>query len=664
MLTVEPREPQSSLGRDDFRKELIRRFFNPQSYFFLCVSKQLQNVPSIAQDLHDDDYLLIGQVLEELVQAGDVIEKLERLSMLKRFQDFCEYLEEGVLQLRELEPSPENMKQTIQGMAHFMVDTLIDILHETESRQQLVEIIGKRNSASPIDRVDINESLVENLYTRAAVEEEHPVMLTDEDLASPFQQDFDDVIDDKQPDDDLHLQTELPFVNKQPPAQAEPIRGDVASTINDASDDFSFSLRDEEVLSQAPTPPVISSNKPGPPEERPAGLRSREPQAMHENANRQILGIIKQVVDEFSEADKSSTKKTRWALLRKLLQSLREIAMINGLEEVEGLAFKGWRLLEVRAQKNIALGAPWKELYKRLGNSLESVMHDEQHDMPDLQQLSATFNELIEHPEHIQEITETPAPQRKKETQKVVVVTHDETNARHFKLPGEDDAELMSLINEVRRDRDDRGAATAGEMIAASEQNKVVKAKVAETGGIDFEQPDTEIIAELKPAATPHPLLQKFHEEAGIYFEIAEEAIRNLRAHSNSRLALDSLELAAYSLKVAARKLGAEACARFPEHVEEFVKNSLLMRTALDENQLQIIREGFEHLKKTDALEEIEGATMRNFNNQILKFIKAGEGRQAASGSGEKINDSPRAKLPPSNDAIDFLMADDLELEP
>jgi hypothetical protein len=661
MLTVEPREPQSSLGRDDFRKELIRRFFNPQSYFFLCVSKQLQNVPSIAKDINEDDYLLIGQVLEELVQAGDVSGKLELLSKLRRFQDFCEYLEEGVLQLRELEPSPETMKQTIQGMAHFMVDTLIDILHEAESREQLVELIGKRNLLPSADRVDINESLVDNLYTRTAAEEQQPMMPTEEDIASPFQQDIDSDVEEEQFDDDWRLRTERPVANEPPTAQVEPVGEDVAPATGEVTEDFSFGLQDEVKAPLETAPPAISSNPATPAEEQPADLRFREPQAMHDHANRQILGIIKQVLEEFSEADKRSAKKTRWPQLRKLLQSLRETAMINGLEEVEELAFKGWRLLDVRAQKNIALGPPWRDLYKRLGNSLESFVRENRYDMPDLQQLSATFAELIEHPENIRDLTVASAPQRKQDVQNVVVVSPDEANPRNFKLPGEDDAELISLISEVRRERIGGGVE---EMIAAPLQAPPVRKNTA--GAVSaVGAPPKMTKTGHKSSSLPHPLVQKFHEETDIYFEIADEAIRNLRAHSNSRLALDSLELAAYSLKSAARKLGAEACARFPEHVEEFVKGSILDGNALDESQLQIIRGGFEHLKQSGALEEIEGETMRNFNNQILKLIKTREGARGESGSGQKTNDSrSSAKQPSPEDAVDFLMADDLKLEP
>lgn len=659
MLTGDAREPQRSLGLDDFRRELIRRFFNPQSYFFLCVSTQLQNVPSIAKDLNEDDYLLIGQVLEELVHTDDVFNKLEQLSKLKRFQDFCDYLEEGVLQLREHEPSPENMKQTIQGMAHFMVDTLIDILHEPDSREHLVEIIGKKNSSRSAERVDINESLIENLYNRAALDDVQPARLTDDDIAPPFKQNFDRPIEEEQHSIDLDFDTEELAVRNQHTVKSEPAREHAASATDDALGDFSFHLQDEVKLpSEAPLP-AISTIKTPPAGAPPVLIRSREPQAMHDNASRQILGIIKQVIDEFSEADRS-TKKMRWAQLRKLLQSLREIAMINGLEEVEGLAFKGWRLLEVGAQRNISLGPPWKELYRRLGNSLESVVRDDRHDMPDLLQLSATFNKLIEHPENIEGIAETPAPQRKKDEQKVVVVSHDETNARHFKLPGEDDSELISLINEVRRDRKDRVVHNTEEKIDAPK-----RPETADTPIVAAEPPSLPQHIVHKPAANPHPLLKQFHNETEIYFEIAEEAVRNLRANPSSRLALDSLELAAYSLKVAARKLAIETCARFPEHIEEFVKGALSGGVALDERHLQTIQEGLQYMKRSDTLDEIENATMRNFSNQILRYTKAIDGMRQASQSGQKASELPsHTNQSPQKDAIDFLMADDLELEP
>jgi hypothetical protein len=607
-----------------------------------------------------------------------------------------------VLQLRESDPALESMKRTIEGMAHFLVDALIDVLHMPASRDRLYEMLQKKFPPPESDAVDINDSVVENLYSLATQQQDMtPQELTPEEEVLP-----EPLVLDPAPRENLFDDEADPYPKTPPqetPQAAAPAehfspnpmattpsplhekqrewRG--TSAVSAPPEDFTFVLTDDE----EPPPPSRATESEllsdATPEQDGLNLdQAHEPLAVHENARRQLDGLIKQVKEEVSVIGNWPGK---WATVRQHLQTLRETAMIHGVEEIEMLAFKGWRLLEIRAQRNLALGPAWKKLYTSLAETLHGLAAGiiEPQSMPEVMQLSATLSLLLEHPEKIGELVEPATVNRQAERPEVMVVAPTETASRRFKLPGEDDAELISLINEVRRDRSEQLTAPVAETSQVSE--------AAVSAGVfagQRELPDKHV-EEKPPHKTPekHPLLAQFHEETEIYFEICNEALQNIYTNPTSRLGLDSLELGVYSLKVTARKLGIESCARFPEHVEEFVKKAILMRAPLDRLHLQSIREGLEKLRHATRMDELETAAMRQVNNQVLKFLKelheatpmpqaANHPPSNATLDGFSFRDekshakadsasmsSAPINRPPAHDPLDFLMVDDSNME-
>ncbi|MDQ7064866.1 MAG: hypothetical protein Q9P90_11555 [candidate division KSB1 bacterium] len=151
----------------DFRKELIRRFFNPRSYFFLCLSTQLQDMDHIAADISEDDYLLIGQVMQRLVDSSQPEQDLAALQILTRFQDFHHTLDESLHHLYQPGLAPDEMKQIIEGLAHDFVEVLIDVLHDPVEKKRLLGLMHLDQTlaeAAPLTDakiMELNESVVE-----------------------------------------------------------------------------------------------------------------------------------------------------------------------------------------------------------------------------------------------------------------------------------------------------------------------------------------------------------------------------------------------------------------------------------------------------------------------------------------------------------------------
>ncbi len=160
-----PKAPSQSF--QDFRDELIRRFFNPRSYFFLCLSTQLQDVDHIAADISEDDYLLIGQIMQRLVDSPQPEKELSALKILTRFQDFHHTLDESLHHLYQPGLSPDEMKQIIEGIAHDFVEVLIDVLHDPVEKKRLLGLMRMEQTfvepePLPDEKImELNESVVE-----------------------------------------------------------------------------------------------------------------------------------------------------------------------------------------------------------------------------------------------------------------------------------------------------------------------------------------------------------------------------------------------------------------------------------------------------------------------------------------------------------------------
>lgn len=702
MLTAKHNAPQRSLEFAEFRRELIRRFFNPQSYFFLCLSTQLENVSAIAADLSEDDYLLIGQLMDMLVNHENLSEKLEQLSALERFRDFHDNLEEGVMQLRESEPSPEEMKYTIEGMAHFMVDALVDILHSPPSRDRLIQIIREESSPDETEPIDINESVVEkhlDSVEPSTQPEQSELAPAVSSLITPQSQSI-QIFSEENDSTELlkargEQQLEVHTTIAPPTEQVEDLIYSAENTalsavvetssapdVDPESAPKNIATHDKEVVELEPAVEPLAADQ------------RNEPMALQEHARRQIEAILDEVHKTLTAIKTNPGRKPKWSNLRQQLQSLRETSMIHGVEEIESLAFKGWRLLELRAQLNLSPGPAWARLYQQLAEALHlSIAGDvDQKSLTDIQRLAETFIALIAHPEKIVEFVTPPPAAQPIDNKHTLAASQTATNVSSLKLPGEDDDELMKLISEVRHERADQFEVPVMETPNELRNNPVTppaqkSVKLA-----------TESAATRRLSARDTSLAQ-FYEQALLYFEIVEEAVQNLFNNSSSRLALDSLELGAYSLKRAARKLGLEPLARFPEHVEELVKKIIALGVPFGETPLQVIREGFGKLKHVGRLEELETPDMRQVTIQVLKFMKSLDEVAAKPQvthmtntitlpSGDSAEDLttrgsarlrsrdkeikakpgqvvlPPASPPPTGRAsIDFLMVDDSEIE-
>lgn len=582
----------------NFRSELIRRFFNPQSYFFLCVSTQLENASSIELDLTEDDYLLVGQVMDRLVRCDDLQEMLAKLATLPRFQDFEEHLEEGVVELRDSGQSPEDVKHAIESMAHVLVDSLIDILHSPEPRAQLAHLISDPASGTMhSDTIDINEAVVDQLFSAAD--------------SAPVPED--EAIDSPASTPPIPLE-EMRSPAPAPPGPNAPPSREVGSGPYRSSGHSTAATPDLEVGGERATDVLSRTIE---------IYESPEPPQLEEPTSPQLEANLAAVREAVAAVQGNPARSPRWGDVRQQLQSLRETAMVYGSEEIESLAFKGWRLLELRTHLGLSIDPAWARLYDRLASVLERLGNGALRGeaLAEAGLLSSMFITVLQHPERAQELIGSSG--LRKESRPAVAAPQARED-RSLKLPGEEDGELLRLIQEVRLDRHEQFETTS---LAELEQLKPPEPATPATVAAPTAAPAAEGARGVvtRPAhATPRdPRLAAFLEEVGIYFEIVEEAIQHLLKDRSNRVALDSLELGTYSLKVAARKIDVEALARYPEHVEEYVQLLLAEGQAIELAALEAIRNGFAKLQQATCFDELQGPELRQLSNLILKYIKS-----------------------------------------
>ncbi len=146
-----------------------------------------------------------------------------------------------------------------------------------------------------------------------------------------------------------------------------------------------------------------------------------------------------------------------------------------------------------------------------------------------------------------------------------------------FHLPGEDDAELMQLIKEVRRE--------SGVDQAAAPRRQAQPSITDESPALQTRQRKTaprKAVARGTVEKSGGGMFERFVAEAELYFGVFEEALARLKQQPHDPFALEDVELAAYSLKGLCRKLGLDRLALLPEAMEKYAAGLISREQPID----------------------------------------------------------------------------------
>ncbi len=688
---------------EEFREELIRRFFNTHSYFFSCFSKQLKNLSTLTKDIQEDDYFLIAQVLEFLKNSENPLGELKRLAEIERIHDFEHALDETIHKLRQPNLQTGEMKEEINLLAIDLVDALVEIIHEMATKKKLLEIITgeTEESALPGESVKKEDNGiiigephgdVDDLFTK-----EKELMLDEIQFDELENLDIQNSITAENEFDLAAFDSKNNETQENKPSQPETGEAEfsddfmtvVPATFSDSlieydnasSHDEESAAVGDELSNRNRAEPVSALKAPFPitaidevtVSEKEAVAESKSDTAPSPNIeNAGDLNFIDNQPHEpaglkngfIIEAEKSVAEIRRMAaqlqpdknvqkLLKKLqlaFLDLRESAMIHGFEAVEELAQKSQKLMqqlkmpyrhltsgnirfisEVINCLAISLVEDLDEsrqnrvrdIIKRIAegrivseetNAAEFLQNDRQEELskPVVEAPSPPVPKSHAQPQAMSDSRDTAAAENADDETLDGYGFEVDTDEQEpmIKLPGENDEELFKLIKEISEHSLNSRKAAEPPVKPAAESRASDPLTIRDDylNGSALEA-NAEMIS--------------FHAEAELYYRVASEAIERLTVSPSDRLALENLELAGYSLKGLAKKMGMDGFANFPELVEELISKVLQLQLPCTEKPLGIIKQGFHLHKNAASVKDMESPEVKKIHREVLRFIQS-----------------------------------------
>ncbi|MBN2010595.1 hypothetical protein JW960_14710 [candidate division KSB1 bacterium] len=169
------------------------------------------------------------------------------------------------------------------------------------------------------------------------------------------------------------------------------------------------------------------------------------------------------------------------------------------------------------------------------------------------------------------------------------VATEDDRADIEFKLPGEDDPELLALIEEISNHKDSEVAVDEFE----DDDEIFEKIDIIDEPNSPQNAHQASIIKETTHANPEHAQVVNkiFNFETSLYFRLINNALKILSDNNSDESALEDLELAASSLKTHALKFGFEKLSELPHIIEEIAIETIELKNGIPEIVLGTIAE-------------------------------------------------------------------------
>ncbi len=527
----------------EFERELIRRFYNARSYFFLCFSEHLRDEVPPEKPGAEEDYALVAALLDRLQSSEDPRAELEKLASYPSFAQYLRVLDERVQQLKTAAMTPEELKEAIEETAKQFLDAVLQALRSDEGRIALAGYLGIELEAGKVfaaPDVDFVESrLAPQAPSGEAYEEE-------EFLLSHFRS---------------IVEREL--------GQVEDQQGE-EKTLRDLERIF-YSVRDAAMIHGEEEVETLCFKT--------AGLirRARSGNAPVEK----VIDLAEQVrhfVESYVSGKNRDEEELRVLIgvLQDALEGhypefpqleLEQVPPEDGSESPEKEPpEESEPASQSQEGEEPAPGGP-EEAAKVAGEEIgleemQGSRSDQQEAESGLTEDDLDFAGLIGIDELLQleeaeagagsaegvgpQETQPGALAERASREPNVAGREDATEESEipFKLPGEDDEELRELIREVK---EHAWRATAEE---SPDNGSVPKGEAVEVGAETTQEKERE---SPEPGRSPYG---EFQTDADLYLGVLENALAALRADPGRTSALEDIDLAAQSLKGLLGKLG------------------------------------------------------------------------------------------------------------
>lgn len=469
----------NSENYETYRAELFKRFFDTDSYFFLCLSTSLQHISSKRDDFKEDDYFVIGKVIQVLVDSENPAQTLMQFHELPSFREYVNQLDDGIVRLQLPDLEQDAIHEIVEKIAEQFVQTFAEILSDRPSYKQLLRILGVPPRKKIISGVSDSDLLKKS---------------TQDLIAEP----------------DNHEQTK--FIAPEKNGRAKP-ESSQHEKVKNGSDE----KRNEEKFASAMD--VADKNK----HARIQPEMSKKATSAHDLEHGKDIGEFEPT---YSQADDSAFEEDA---------DTREMAENHPIPSRERHAEHAAEQTSINGNLDSPFdGASWQNL-------LNEVAAPQDADIPASEKPKDSVETFAQH--------------------RSVVQTADEQTA------------VLSKRSANAAKKDERYA--------------------------------------------------EFRHEADLYFRVIDEALEQLMLNRKSRIAFENLELAAYSLKSVARKLGLEHLAKLPEQVEELIGKIVLLRVSPGNAAYVTIKRSFALIKNIRSQRDIETAEYRELSNSLLRLTRS-----------------------------------------
>lgn len=588
--------PKSQMQQ--FEAELVRRFFHPKSYFYLCFSNQIESLTNSESESDATTAVnLINRLVTNLVSAGDAYAEWMQLVRQPGLEELQLLLSGKIIWLSQQSLNGAELKPAIDTIASALFIKILELVRQSESRQVILNFLEGElalNDFVPSDEVQDNPE-------------------TDEFARLPVQNDITEIFTDDSPTD----KTPAYFFDDAPAATPEPEIFATDQIEMDVTPPIEPKLIPESNLGEPEACPVIPTDE----------------NQLFSQFRAEAAAVIQTLISKIMAAGEHSVEN-HFRALQAGLTELNELAMIQGFDILENLSFKlislipeaqksGSRLqralgevcedtlhfmlnwlngsvseTEIREKFNElrvfaeAIGAGLVEesepetpmipgptpIATDAVTAPELMLPDSGSEDPDTQtpdvaeiiieSVSADVagfppaNDVFGHDSEDNEpmieavpVDETDFAPVDLETEGAPEAVPETENA--IQLPGEDDDELKQLINDILTAKIDQSG--PGGIFPEDAEPRLSSEPTQRNMGKQFEPKKITEVSET----------DLFKSEAALYLKIIDDALQNLKEQPHNPTFLEDIELSAYSIKRLAQKMGFELLSRLPEQIEK-----------------------------------------------------------------------------------------------
>ena len=280
---------------------------------------------------------------------------------------------------------------------------------------------------------------------------------------------------------------------------------------------------------------------------------------------------------------------------QKHFEHLKFISMLNGFEDIEAISDRMLRIAEIYFKKNNAKLSELNDLYAFAIESIQMIAKDSNGQINIISVLR-TLDHFLETGEFNGRIAEDRQVRNSEDdfneiltkennsSQYIDNVDDNNGNDIDFKLPGEDDPELLALLNEISGSNKQ----STTEKVDQTDRIKEITEKGVnrKKQGALKEKP---IRLKNESENTVDLNIKIFIEETALFFKLIKSALVTLNEDPEDESSLEDLELASHSLKTEAMKLGFEKLSKIPQLIEDIAKYAIAHKLHLPNHMLNTI---------------------------------------------------------------------------